>query len=197
MPLRLRLPALLGVFGLALSGCGASTKSDDGQAAAKSAGASGAAGRVFADPRFPFTFSYPKDWGSGNFTYDASRTAGAEPAASAAIGIDADNSVLLTRYNLSPAVASLALRDQLPELNSVISRFAGRPYYGQITEVGGHPAVRYEAFVLADDAARRNSRVIYLYEGAAQYELNCQFTPDKRETMSSGCDQMVSTLRMR
>jgi len=195
--LSLRFPALLGVFGLALSGCGTSTRPGGATPAANSAGSSGAAGNVFADPRFPFTFSYPKGWGSGNFTYDASRTAGAQPAASAAIGIDADNSVLLTRYNLSPAVASLALADQLPELNSVISRFAGRPSVGQITEVGGHPAVRYEAFVLGDDPAKRNSRVIYLYEGAAQYELNCQFTRDQRETMNLGCDQMVSTLRMR
>jgi len=193
---RLRLPALLGACGLALSGCGRSG-SAGGTPAARSTTPSVAGATTFADQRFPFTFSYPKEWGAGNFTYDSAQTAGAPPAASAAIGIDQDNSVLLTRYNLAEPVASMALADQLPELNGVISRFAGRPYFGEITQIGSRPAVRYEEFVLQNDAARRSSRVVYLYDGAAQYELNCQFTPDHREQMNRGCDQMLSTLRPR
>jgi len=152
---------------------------------------------TFADQRFPFTFSYPKEWGAGDFTYDSAQTAGVRPVASAAIGIDQNNSVLLTRYTLATAVASATLADQLPELNSVVSRFAGRPYFGEITEVGSRPAVRYKEFALQNDAARRSSRVVYLYDGAAQYELNCQFTPDHREQMNLGCDQMLATLRTR
>jgi len=109
--------------------------------------------------------------------------------------MDQDNSVLLTRYDLSKAVTSQNLRDQLVELDSVITRFAGRPYVGKTTEIGGLPAVRYQPFALPGDAAGRSSRVVFVFDGTAEYELNCQATPAGRDPMNLGCDQMLSTLR--
>ncbi|GAC1388907.1 MAG: hypothetical protein NVSMB4_14980 [Acidimicrobiales bacterium] len=150
---------------------------------------------MFTDSRFGFNFRYPKEWRTGDFKYDADLTAGARPAASMAVGLDPDNSVLLTRYNLSTPVTAQDLPAQLVELNGVITQFAGRPYVGETAEIGGLPAVRYLPFALRDDAAKRSSRVVFLFDGTAEYELNCQSTPAARNQMDLGCAQMLATLR--
>ncbi len=196
------LTILLAAVGLALTSCGGSGKAADG-ASASGARASkttttrppSATGTMFADSRFGFNFRYPKEWRTGDFKYDADLTAGARPAASMAVGLDPDNSVLLTRYNLSTPVTAQDLPAQLVELNGVITQFAGRPYVGETAEIGGLPAVRYQPFALQDDAAKRSSRVVFLFDGTAEYELNCQSTPAARNRMDLGCAQMLATLR--
>ncbi len=201
---RSQLTVLLAAVGLALTGCGGSGNAADGASASDATARASkttttrppsATGTVFTDPRFGFNFRYPKEWGSGDFKYDADLTAGARPAASMAVGLDPDNSVLMTRYNLSTPVTATELSDQLVELNGVITQFAGRPYVGQTTEIGGLPAVRYPPFALQNDAAKRSSRVVFLFDGTAEYELNCQSTPAARAQMDQGCDQMLATLR--
>jgi hypothetical protein len=198
-----RLILLLVAAGLAVTGCRGSGGTADGASADPTARAGAstttrptdAAGSVFADARFGFTFRYPRGWSTGDFTYEADQTTGARPAASTAVGIDRNNSVLLTRYELATAVTAQEVPDQLGELNGVISRFAGRPYVGEVADVEGVPAVRYQAFALQADAARRSSRVVFLFDGTAEYELNCQSTPDRRAEMDRGCDQILATLR--
>lgn len=198
-----QLTVVLAAVGLVLTSCGGSGNDADGASASDTTARASkttttspsATGTVFADPRFGFNFRYPKEWGTGNFKYDADLTAGARPAASMAVGLDPDNSVLMTRYNLSTPVTANELPDQLAELNGVITQFAGRPFVGETTDIGGLPAVRYQPFALEDDAAERGSRVVFLFDGAAEYELNCQSTPAARAQMDRGCDQMLATLR--
>lgn len=203
---RSHLTVVLAAVGMALTGCGTSGNAADGISGSDAGGRNpkvtttrppSITGTVFADPRFGFTFRYPRDWSTGDFSYDAALTAGARPAASMAVGVDKDNSVLLTRYNLAKTVTARELRDQLVELDTVITDFAGRPYVGEATEIGGLPAVRYQPFALRDDPAGRSSRVVFLFDGTAEYELNCQSTASGRDKMNPGCDQMLSTLRRR
>jgi len=194
---RAHLAVLLTAVGIVLTGCGSSGPAADGASAADSTTTAPptSTSAVFTDTRFGFNFSYPRDWLTGDFTYAADQTAGVAPAASTAIGLDQDNSVLLTRYNLANAVTTQNLPEQVGELDGVITRFSGRPAMGEATQVGGLPAVRYQAFSLPNDAAKRSSRVVFLFEGSAQYELNCQSTPEGRDKIDQGCDQMLATLR--
>ncbi len=200
---RAHLTALVATVGIAITGCGSSGSADGASASDASTHNPRATARrpptatsaVFSDPRFGFTFRYPKDWRTGDFRYDADQTAGARPTASMAVGMDQNNSVLLTRYDLSKAVTTQELPGQLVELNGVITKFAGRPYVGEPTQIGGLPAVRYQAFQLQDDAAKRSSRVVFLFDDTAEYELNCQSTPEGRDKMDPGCEQILTTLR--
>ncbi|MGI9023523.1 MAG: hypothetical protein ACR2HV_09900 [Acidimicrobiales bacterium] len=196
--------AVVGVLGGALVGCAGDARSSPPptvtrdpattEAAAKRGAGAELAGTVFADIRFGFNFRYPPEWREGEFAYDPDQTAGVQPAASAAIGFDEDNSVFLTRYDLAQPVGSAELPDQLNELNGVITRFAGETSSGTMTEIGGLPAVTFEEFALQDDPDDRRSRVVFLFDGKVEYEVNCQSTPDGRDEMSRGCDQILSTL---
>ncbi len=115
--------------------------------------------------------------------------------ARAAVGLDNDNAVLLLRYDLSEVVDRAQLPDHVPEVDGIVSQFAGRPTSGTVTDIGGIPAIRYEEIALVDDS--RTSRIVFLFEGNTEYEINCQSNAEGRERINQGCDQVLSTLRKR
>lgn len=191
-----RLLAVLGVLGAALVGCGSdgggSTPAADKSGTTKPAKLTGA---VFTDADFGFNFSYPKDWTVGELKGDADLSAGPKPAARAAVGFDEQNAILLARYDLRAAVTAADLPDLMPDLNGIVTQFAGTPYSGTITDINGLPAVSYDEFALPADSDGRRSLVTFVFDGDKEYELNCQSTADGNQRVREGCDQMLSTLR--
>lgn len=148
--------------------------------------------RTFSDEKFAITFTYPRDFRKGNVT-DVAEQVG-EPMARATIGLDADNLISLSKYELNAAVTSANLSEALSELDGVVARLAKRPVSGTLTEVGGLSAVRYDGIAL-DDPEGRESRFLFVFDQEIEYQLNCQSTPEKRARMNQACDQMVATLR--
>ncbi len=186
---------LVGILGATLVGC-ASEAGESSSVTEKSAPTSVArTGHIFSDGDFGFNFTYPKDWSEGKPKDDAGQSTGGKPVAGAAVGLDNDNAVLLLRYDLSEAVDPAQLPDHVPELDGIVSQFAGRAISGTVTDIGGLPAVRYEEIALVDDP--RSSRIVFLFDGKAEYEINCQSNADGRERINQGCDQVLSTLRKR
>jgi hypothetical protein len=82
----------------------------------------------------------------------------------------------------------------MPELDGVVVQLAGGPVSGSVTEVGGLPAVRYEPVPL-DDPAQGESRLVYLFDQAVEYQVNCQSTPKMRTELNAACDQVLATMR--
>ena len=191
-----RMLVAVAALGGALAGCsGDSDSSSPPPDEVTTTVAAPATGSVFTDTRFAFNFRYPKGWEQVEVESEPDLTAGGRPTARVAVGFDNDNGVLLSRFELSDVVTAEELPDQVSELDGIFSQFAGRPMSGTVTEVGGIPAVSYEEFALPGDPNQRSSRVVVLFDGDVEYQLNCQSTPEGLDQLNEGCDQMLATLR--
>ncbi len=62
-----------------------------------------------------------------------------------------------------------------------MTQFAGEPTSGTTTEIGGLPAVGYDQFALPNDPDKRSSRVVFLFDGNVEYEINCQSNPEGQD----------------
>jgi hypothetical protein len=180
-----RLPALLLLLAALAVGCGGDD-SDEGEGG-------GEGGKRFSDDRFSITFTVPDDLKEGEVN-KIEESSGGKAVARAAVGLDSDNIILVTKYNLNVAVTSANLPGVMPELDGVVSELAGSPVSGEVTEIGGLPAARYDVVAL-DEPAEGESRLVYLFDEAVEYQLNCQSTPEKRAELNAACDQALATLR--
>lgn len=188
---------VLGLVGSLLTACtsdGAISSSATDKASTTKA-AVRRTGTVFADPRYGINFTYPKDWRTGNAEDNAKQSTANKPVARATIGLDDDNGIFVLRYDLAGTVPSSLPPEVATEVNGIVTQISGQPSVGTPTEIGGLPAIRYEEFPLLDDAAKRASRVTFLFDGNAEYEINCQSTPEGRNKVNQGCDQVLATLR--
>ena len=191
-----RLPVLLLFLTLLAAGCGG----DDTSETATEGGAGGGggsiaeSGKTFSHDEFRFTFTYPEDLKEGEVSKIDDSAGGGKAVARAALGLDSDNIVLLTKYELNAVVTAANLPGVMPELDGVVSELARRPMTGQVTEVGGFPAARYDVLTL-DKPAQGESRLVYLFDQAVEYQLNCQSTPPQRTELNAACDQVLATLR--
>lgn len=46
-----------------------------------------------------------------------------------------------------------------------------------------------------DEPPQGESRLVYLFDQAVEYQLNCQSTPEKRAELNAACGQVLATLR--
>ena len=194
-PTRARLPGLLLFVFVAVlaAGCGG----DDDATEVGSGGESGTtrpSGKTFSDDQFSVTFTYPEELKEGEVEKVEESAGAGKPVARAAVGLDSDNLILLTKYELNVAVTSANLPDVMPELDGVVGQLAGGPVSGEVTEIGGLPAARYDVVTL-DEPPQGESRLVYLFDQAVEYQVNCQSTPQKRTELNAACDQVLATLR--
>ena len=188
------LTVLLLFLALLAAGCGGG-----GDDATESGGEGGSgsvaeSGKTFSDDEFRLTFTYPDDMKEGEVTQIDESAGEGKAVARAALGFDSDNIIGLTKYELSAFVTSANLRGVMPELNGVVSDLAGRPMEGEVTEIGGFPAARYDVLAL-DAPAQGETRLVYLFDQNVEYQVNCQSTPAKRTELNAACDQVLATLR--
>ncbi len=151
--------------------------------------------RTFSDDRYPFTFTYPGDLES---TDDITNTSG-DPAGKSSTGLmfDSDNVLVVTRYStLDAEVTASDMPGAIAELDMVISELTGNPISGTLVDVGGFPGVLYDNVEIPQPPSGR-TRMVFLFEGDAQYSIHCQSTPDLRQQVTAACDQAMSTLRHR
>jgi hypothetical protein len=187
-PTRARLTVLLLFLAVLAVGCGGG---DDDSTETRSGAESG---KTFSDDRFSVTFTYPDELKEGEVEKVEESAGAGKPVARAALGMDSDNLILLTKYELNVAVTSANLPDVMPELDGVVGQLAGSPVSGEVTEVGGLPAARYDVVAL-DEPPRGESRLLYVFDQTVEYQVNCQSTPEKRAELNAACDQVLATLR--
>ena len=191
-----RLAVLLLFLTVLAAGCGGDDTSDVATESGAGGGGGSVAesGKTFSDDEFRLTFTYPEGLEEGEVSKIDDSAGGGKAVARAALGIDSDNLVLLTKYELNGVVTAANLPGVMPELDGVVSELARRPMAGEVTEIGGFPAARYDVLTL-DKPAQGESRLVYLFDQAVEYQLNCQSTPAQRTELNAACDQVLATLR--
>ena len=145
----------------------------------------------FRQSGFDITFDYPKDLIQTTQLEFGTR-AGSD-AARAAVGIDRDNMILVSRYDLRRPVTTANVGAVKPEVDGVIRQLAGSPMAGARIDVGGLPGYRYRVPLPAPVGGV--SRVYVLFDRKVEYFLNCQSTPESRDRLDRACDRALDTLR--
>ena len=67
-------------------------------------------------------------------------------------------------------------------------------YPSKPTEVGGFLALDYGTFDIPNPPDAQD-RVVLLFDGSNEYEINCQSVPDQRDALNAACDQALRTLK--
>jgi hypothetical protein len=146
----------------------------------------------FRQSGFDITFDYPKDLIQTTQLKFGTR-AGSADAARAAVGIDRDNMILVSRYDLRRPVTTANVGAVKPEVDGVIRQLSGTPMDGARIDVGGLPGYRYRVSLPAP--AGGVSRLYVLFDRKVEYFLNCQSTPESRDRLDQACDRALDTLR--
>jgi hypothetical protein len=177
--LRRAMPVALAISALAAaSGCGGG---DDGAAR-------------FAEDGFSISFEHPSSFDEIEDVSIAS-TAGAASERTTARGLDEQNLILVSRYDLDTAVSSANVARIKPEVDAVVSQAVGRTLSGAELEIGPLPGYEYRFGLDSQPPVR--SRLIVLFDGETEYTLNCQSTQDLRDEIDAACERAVATLERR
>ena len=167
-------------------------------AAAFVLGAAGCGGnrgdRTFDERGFGITFTYPSAFKKTD-KVSFSRSAGGASVARAAVALDRDNAIVVTRYALRASVTKDNLARFKPEVDGVVGQLAGKPVSGRRVAYGGLPG--YEYSIAISKPANGASRLVLLFGGRTEYLINCQSTPSRRAAVEQACTQALGSLATR
>lgn len=164
-----------------IAGCGGASESG-----------TGVGDKTFSDHRFALTFSYP-DILTPEEVSDVAFSNG-EAEARAALALDTHNAVVLSKYTINLPVTSTNIAAVAPQFDEAVAEAVGRPVRGEITDVGGLPAVRYGAIPI-EQPAQGESQLLFVFDQRDEYQLNCQSTPEERTRLNEACARVMATLR--
>lgn len=156
-----------------------------------SACGNGGGGR-YEETGLDITFKIP---GGFHVAHDLriSKSAGAGPADRAAVGIDQDNLIIVSRYNLKATITATTLSKFKGEVDNVITSLAGKKVSGHEVTYGNLPG--YEYVISVSDPPKGESRLEVLFDGATEYLVNCQSTPAQRDKIEKGCRTVLDSIK--
>jgi len=154
-------------------------------------GGGGGSGR-YEETGLNITFPIP---GGFHIAHDLTiaKTAGANAVDQAAVAIDADNLIIVQRYNLNVSITSENLSNFKGDVDKVIGNLAGKKVSGHEVEYGGLPG--YEYVINVARPAQGQSRLAVLFDDKVEYLINCQSTPDNRDKVEKGCRKVLDSLK--
>jgi hypothetical protein len=162
-----------------LAGCGGSSTASDPSTSR------------FVEHGFQITFRYPTALKTADDLI-LHGTAGARDTARAGIGLDRDNVILVSRYDLRRPVTTANVGEVKPEVDRVIRSLAGRPVDGRAVDFGGLPGYAYRVPLGVPRGGV--SRLFVLFDRQVEYFFNCQSTPASRAVLDGACDEALHTL---
>jgi hypothetical protein len=163
---------------VALTACG----SDDGDSDVA----------TFEREGYPFTFEYPGDLQASD-DLDISTDLGAGADDSFALGLDSDNALILQRFTLNLDVTEENLPEAQREFDRLLSS-VDPDAEGEPGELAGYPSITYDAISLSDPP-EGESRLTAFFSGDQEFLINCQSTPEERESIDAACDDALSTIQ--
>jgi hypothetical protein len=156
------------------------------------AGCFGGGSSRYEESGLDITFKVP---GGFHIAHDiqVARTAGAQPADQAAVAIDTDNLIIVSRYNLSISVTASNLATVKGEVDKVVSSLARKKVSGNQVEYGGFPG--YEYVIPVTNPPHAQSRMAVLFDQRVEYLVNCQSTITQRDKVAQGCRTVLDSLK--
>lgn len=184
-------PLMIALLALLVGGCGGGDGGDGQDGASEEGGAT--ANETFEAGGFDLTFEYPEDFQQRD-DIEFSRSAGNTAAATAGVGLDETNVIVVQRFDLETEVTEGNLDRVKREADTLFSELAGERARGEETEVAGLPALEYQ--IELEEPADAETRAVAVFDGDVQYLLNCQSTPEQRQRIEAACDLALDTLQV-
>lgn len=178
----------------AVVGCGDDGASSEAGGEGDTAGDAGGGGETtFEAEGIDLSFRYPRDFETRD-DVDFSRSAGTSASETAAVGIDDTNLIAVQRFDLQRAVTEGNFERVQREADALFSQLAGEQVEGLRRRVGGLPALEYQ--IALEEPPDAETRAITVFDGDAQYLINCQSTPELRDRIDQACDRALFTLEV-
>lgn len=109
--------------------------------------------------------------------------------------------VVVTACPVNPTVAAQNIVALTPALESDVKRVFGEAGGGmqagpeKIT-MAGKPAVRFRATGIMADGTRYTSTIVFAFNGATEYYVNCQYTAANAAEVTRACGQVVGSFHV-
>jgi hypothetical protein len=155
------------------------------------AGCGGSSGpKTFHQDGFDITFRIPDGFKQAS-DVTVSQQAG-QASARGGVLLDSHNGIFLLAYSLRKSIDASNVSEAKPELDRSLSGLTGKAESGKPVQFGGLPG--YEYMVDVSSPTNGHSRLVFLFHGTHEDEINCQWT-DKESEVTNGCDTVLSTLK--
>lgn len=155
------------------------------------AGCGGSSGpKTFHDDGFDITFRIPDGFKTAGDVTIAQQAGQAN--AQAGVLLDNENGIFLLAYDLQKSIDASNVSEAKPELDQALSGLTGKQESGRAVEYGGLPGYEYDVDV--SSPMNGHSRLVFLFHGKQEDEINCQWT-DKQAEVEKGCDTVLRTLK--
>ena len=150
----------------------------------------------FDQPEFDIVFDYPEQFTPTNVTTILPGASRQIPGPEFGLSLDNHlNLISVRRDRLARGVVTPANIDSIKTLyDQAYSRTYHTSVHGTEVQYGSMLGLSYEDEPTLDNA--RATRTI-LFDRLAQYDITCQWTPQRRAEVEAACQQMLSTLRHR
>jgi len=170
-----RIAIVAAATALALAGCGGDAEETS----------------TFEDDDFPFTFEYPAAWEeTGGVTID--QELGVQPDETLAIELDDDDAIIVQRFTLGMEVTEDNLGVAKEEFDTLIQQLDPESETEE-TEVAGYPALTTDPIPLTTPEDGESVFTI-LFDGNQEYFINCQSTPEERDTVDAACEMAIESI---
>lgn len=182
MPMRSRIALALAAatMAVAFAGCG-----DGGD-------------KSFETPTYPFSFDYPAGW---TLTRGASFNYGASDSAVRSVSValkEPFDQVTITQYKLKKTLPA-GVNGYQPEVDRIVARLTkqakGSASDAKVVKYGGIPGYQYVVEYPGAENVTLQNKLTFLFQGQNEFQINCQSSPDKREELNKGCDQVLGSLK--
>jgi hypothetical protein len=157
------------------------------------------AGGTLAYRAHGVSFDYPAGWRSLPVS-DLRLRQGGNPGRlwTAVLGIGQSDGITVTAYAQAPPVTAANLGAITPYFTQYLRRYTAQGGWviqaspGR-TKMGGMPALEYRATGPTADARLVESTLVYAFDGATEYYLDCQHTPGNAIKVAQACGQVMRT----
>jgi PsbP-like protein len=145
------------------------------------------------------SFDYPDDWNEAEETSTA--VSSGNQRWSESFGIDENNFVTLTEYEVNIDVSDENIADLEGEIGQTIeglTQQAGGTVEEGPSEVtmGGLPGFRFKLSGVEAEGGTVDSSIVLVFDGTTEYFLNCQFTAEHRDEIDEGCTQIIDSFEV-
>jgi hypothetical protein len=145
------------------------------------------------------TFTYPGGWNEAEETSTA--VSSGNQRWSESFGIDGNNFVSLTEYELNIEVGEENISELEQEIGETIEQLTQQAG-GSVDEgpsevtMGGFPGFRFELSGVEAEGGTVASSILLVFDGTTEYFLNCQFTDEHKDEIDEGCTQIIDSFQV-
>lgn len=153
--------------------------------------------KEFTTPTYPFSFSYPSGWTlTRNAAFNFGSGSG-ERSLSIALKQPNDQ-VTITQYKLRKTLPA-GVNGNQREVDRIVARLTaqakGTASDSKTVSYGGIPGYEYVVEYPAPDKTVLRNKLVFLFKGKDEFQVNCQSSPKNRDELEKGCKQVLDTLK--